>query len=164
MSPEELGRLVDKHGTALVLYAHQWCSSPEDIVQDAFFKLVRQKTSPLDAVSWLYRVVRNAAISALRAQKRRQRHESVAGKSASPWFISSTDGPDVDAATKALKALPVDQREIIVAHLWGGLTFASIAELIGTSSSSAHRSYVDGLNKLRERLSESCSNRPETQT
>jgi RNA polymerase sigma-70 factor (ECF subfamily) len=55
--------------------------------------------------------------------------------------------------------LPLDEREVIVAHLWGGLTFEQIAAVAGCSSSTAHRRYAAGLSALRERLHVPC---PET--
>ena len=70
MGPDLLGRLIDEHAAALVLYARQWCAAPEDVVQDAFVKLVSQKQPPDKALAWLYRVVRNAAIDASRAAER----------------------------------------------------------------------------------------------
>jgi len=73
------------------------------------------------------------------------------------WFAATeTTSLDITAVTGALRQLPVAQREIIVAHLWGGLTFEQIAEVIGCSSSSAHRSYAAGLFALRERLQVPC--------
>jgi RNA polymerase sigma-70 factor (ECF subfamily) len=157
MSPELLAQLVDEHAAALVLFARQWCAAPEDIVQQAFLKLVAQGTPPVRPVPWLYRVVRNEAISAMRAAKRRQRHESLAAAQAPAWFVpTQTTGLDVEEATRALQTLQVEQREIIVAHLWGGLTFEQIGELTGTSASTSHRSYIAGLSALRERLGVSC--------
>jgi RNA polymerase sigma-70 factor (ECF subfamily) len=156
MGPELLGHLVDRHAAALVLYARQWCAAPEDVVQEAFLKLFAQRTPPYRAVPWLYRVVRNGAISAARAARRRQRHEKAAAQQ-SAWFTAPAGGGlDVAAATAALERLPLERREVIVAHLWGGLTFEQIAELTGTSSSTAHRWYVEGLSALRERLGVSC--------
>ena len=67
------------------------------------------------------------------------------------------DGATVSAA---LQLLPLEQREVLVARLWGGLTFEQIAELNGTSSSSTHRLYHAGLAALRERLRVSCPNSP----
>jgi RNA polymerase sigma-70 factor (ECF subfamily) len=157
MGPDILGRLVDDHAAALVLYARQWCAGAEDIVQDVFLKLVVQKPPPVRVLPWLYRVVRNAAISAARADRRRRRHEFAAGERAPAWFAAvETTALDIAAATQALQALPIEQREIIVAHLWGGLTFEQIAELAGCSSSTAHRWYVAGLSALRERLRVPC--------
>ena len=65
-------------------------------------------------------------------------------------------------ATAALQRLPIEQRETLVAHLWGGLTFEQIGELTGVSSSTAHRRYLAGLESLRERLRVSCPNDPKT--
>jgi RNA polymerase sigma-70 factor (ECF subfamily) len=159
MGPEQFGRLVDEHSAALVLYARQWCTVPEDVVQEAFLKLVRQRTAPADPVPWIYRVVRNTAISAARSQRRRGRHEGAAAGQNRAWFLPSLDGLDARLATDALERLPPEQRETIVAHLWGGLTFEQIAKVAGTSSSTAHRTYMAGLTALRERLGITCTNR-----
>ncbi len=52
---------------------------------------------------------------------------------------------DAAAATTFLKELPPDQREVVVARIWGGLTFQQIGELIGTTDSTAHRRYESAL-------------------
>jgi RNA polymerase sigma-70 factor (ECF subfamily) len=163
MGPELLGRLVDRHAAALVLYARQWCAAPEDVVQEAFLKLVAQRPPPDNPESWLYRVVRNAAISAGRTERRRQRYEAAAAAQAPAWFATAdTDALDAEAATAALQELPLEEREAIVAHLWGGLTFEQIADVAGCSPSTAHRHYAAGLANLRERLSLPCPNRRTT--
>ena len=163
MGPEVLGQLFDQHAAALVLYARQWCATPEDVVQEALLKLVAQKKPPDQPVPWLYRVVRNGAISAVRSSKRRRYHEGVAATRAPAWFIpAEAAGIDGAVATAALQALPLEQREAIVAHLWGGLTFEQIGELTGSSSSTAHRWYLAGLSALRERLGVACPQTPTT--
>jgi RNA polymerase sigma-70 factor (ECF subfamily) len=157
MGPDLLGRLVDEHAAALVLYARQWCRAAEDVVQDAFLKLVAHKPAPANTVPWLYRVVRNAAVSAARAEQRRRHHEAAAAERAPAWFAAAeATALDIAAATAALQHLPLEQREVIVAHLWGGLSFEQVAELAGCSSSTAHRWYVAGLSALRERLRVPC--------
>jgi RNA polymerase sigma factor (sigma-70 family) len=163
MGPEILGRLIDQHAAALVLYARQWCATPEDVVQEAFIKLSRTRTMPQNALSWLFRVVRNGALSAARSERRRQRHESAAAQRQPPWFLlDESGGLDATAAAAALAELAPELREVIVAHLWGGLTFDQIAELMDTSSSSAHRWYAAGLAALRERLHLPCPNQSTT--
>ena len=162
---ELLTRLLDQHGAALVLYAQQWCDTPEDAVQEALVRLVRQRTAPENVVGWLYRVVRNGAISASRSRARRRRHETAAAVRDEPWFHPSpSERLDADAATRALKQLPVDQRETIVARLWGGLTFDEIAKLTGSSTSTVHRRYQAGLRALRERLGAACPKKNRTET
>ena len=157
VGPELLGRLLDDHGAALVLYARQWCATPEDVVQEAMIQLVRQRRLPEKVLPWLYRVVRNGAISASRGERRRRRHETAAAQQAEAWFQpAEEDRCDAVLAAGCLKALPMDQREAIVARLWGGLSFQEIGELMGTSSSSAHRWYEAGLAALRERLEGTC--------
>ena len=138
VGPELIGRLMDEHGAALALYARQWSAAPEDIVQDAFVKLAGQRTLPVEPAAWLYRVVRNGAISAGRSERRRQQHESAAAQRAEPWFLPEHEGAlDAVAAAMALRTLPPEQRESIVAHLWGGLTFEQVAALMGCSGSTA---------------------------
>ncbi len=164
MAPEHLGELVDRHAAALVLYARQWCACPEDVVQTAFLKLVRLSVPPDNVVPWLYRVVRNGAIDASRAARRRTKYEAAAAEAAVPWFAPSDDPGGLDAriAADTLRQLPTETREIIVAHLWGGLTFEQIAQAMSSSAATCYRRYAAGLVKLRQLLGEECPTTPRT--
>jgi RNA polymerase sigma factor (sigma-70 family) len=160
MGPHLLGRLIDEHAGALMLFARQWCSCAEDVVQEAFVRLAAQSLPPENVAGWLYRTVRNAAISAVRSDRRRQRHETTAAIRKPSWFVPSEEAAlDGEAATAALERLPVELRETVVAHLWGGLTFGQIGELTGVSPSTAHRRYLQALDALRERLRVPCPKR-----
>jgi RNA polymerase sigma-70 factor, ECF subfamily len=156
IGPEILGRLFDEHAAALALYARQWCDAPEDIVQDAFVALARQDSEPDRAVAWLYRVVRNGAIAAARQSRRRRRRErQAADRGIIPcgsWFAATDDQIDAEHAAGLLAELDLETREIIVARLWGGLTFEEVARLQGCSLTNAHRRYQAGLARLHERL------------
>lgn len=157
ISPKTLSTLLDEHGGPLVLYARQWTNTPEDIVQDALTKLIEQSPPPENPVGWLYRAVRNRAISAARSRGRRSRHETAASHRAEPWFQpNDAERLDAQTATNALGQLPIDERETLVARIWGGLSFAEIAEVTGTSASTAARRYQSGLMNLRERLAIEC--------
>lgn len=151
---ELLSRLLDEHGAALVLYAQQWSGSPEDVVQEAFIQLMQQRPLPNNVVGWLYRVVRNGAVSASRSAARRVRHEASAAGYSEPWFKPSLDDRmDAGAAAAALESLPIDEREVVVLRIWSGRSFEEIAELIGKSTSTAHRRFEMGLNMLRQAVS-----------
>ena len=156
ISPDSLGRLFDDHAGALVLFARRWCDAPDDIVQDAFVALARQKAVPDRAVPWLYRVVRNGAISAARQTgRRRRREERAAGVEAvpsDPTFASTDDEIDARRASQLLADLDGETHEVIVARLWGGLTFEEIARLQGCSLSTTYRRYQTGLAQLQKRL------------
>jgi RNA polymerase sigma-70 factor (ECF subfamily) len=156
MGPDLLGSLIDTHGPALVLYARQWCATPEDAVQAAFLKLSSQRPMPGDPVPWLYRAVANQAMTAGRSERRRRHHEAKAAATQN-WFAPvEASSLDANAATEALAHLPIEERQVIVAHLWGGLTFEQIGSLIDSSAATAHRRYMSGLNALRQRLGEPC--------
>jgi RNA polymerase sigma factor (sigma-70 family) len=149
--PGLLSRLLDEHGPALVLYAQQWCDSPEDVVQEAFIRLMQQRSLPVNVVGWLYRVVRNGAVSAARSTTRRSRHESAAAGQREFWFKPAADDVlDARVAAAALAELPVEEREVVVLRIWSGRSFEEIAELIGMSTSTAHRRFENGIRALRE--------------
>jgi len=159
MTPAEVARLIDTHTAPLVLCARQWCAEPEDVVQEAFVKLARQGRPPTDAVAWLYRVVRNGAINASKMARRRQRRESAVARP-ERWFIEpEVDGLDAETAVAALQSLGTEQREIIVARHWAGLSFEQIAEVVGCSASTAFRRYTAGVDELRKQLGVTCPNR-----
>jgi len=157
VNSETLKRLLDTHSAALVLYARQWCNTPEDIVQDVFLLLMREAASPDNTVGWLYRAVRNKAMNAARSSRRRAHHEAQAAHHGEPWLAASeADRLDAVAAAQALADLPLEQREAIVARLWGGLSLQETAQLMGASLSTAYRRYQQGIAALRERLEGKC--------
>jgi RNA polymerase sigma factor (sigma-70 family) len=155
---ELLGRLFDGYAAALELYARQLCDTAEDVVQEALIGLARQRHTPDDPAAWLYRVVRNKAISATRSARRRKRHESIVAERRAEWFEPSAADPiDAQAATAELASLALEQREIVVARIWGELSFQQIGQLVGVSDSAAHRRYEAALSTLRQKLRLPCA-------
>jgi RNA polymerase sigma factor (sigma-70 family) len=138
---------------ALVLFARQWKhDSAEDVVQEAFLRLMRLPEPPEAPVAWLFAAVRNASNQYLRVQKRRKNRESLSLADKKPWF-SPAEGEDELVAE--LQSLPFDCRTVIVAKIWGNLTFEQIAAITDSSKSSAHRKYNEGLALLKMKLVES---------
>ncbi len=161
LGPELLGRLFDRHAAVLELLGRQWCDCSEDVVQEALIELAGQACAPGDPVAWLYRVVRNKAISASRSTQRRRRHETEAAGQQPGWFEPSAgDAIDACVAAAALESLPVEQREVVVARIWGGLSFQQIGRLVGASDSAAHRRYEAALSALRKKLRSPCRKNP----
>jgi RNA polymerase sigma-70 factor (ECF subfamily) len=151
ISPESLSQLVVAHAATLELYARQLCDMPEDAVQDAFVKLAAQRALPQRVLPWLFEVTRNRALSLRRSAKRRKRHEERAARP--DWFEANPAAPlDAETAMQAIERLSADEREVLVAHVWGGLTFDEIGKLTATSSSTAHRRFGDALARLRQEL------------
>lgn len=164
MDPVNLSTWFDSHSAQLLLYARQWLPEPsaEDVVQTVFLRLMSQPRRPDDVKAWLFRAVRNAAISHLRSHRRRRRREQVVAARKRPWFRARPDDP-IDAATAqaALSHLPDRLRETAVLRIWGQMTFREIAGVVGRPVSTVVRDYRAALTAVRERLESSCRTRPQ---
>lgn len=148
----ELAELLDRHAAALELYAASWTAHPEDCVQEAFIELASQRRRPEHLVAWLYRVVRNRAVNALRSDRRRSEHERTAAIQLHKRVVGCEEVVEQSELSSVLRTLPSEEREIIVLRIWSELTWQQIGELTDTSSSTAQRRFVAALEKLKERL------------
>jgi RNA polymerase sigma-70 factor (ECF subfamily) len=83
--------------------------------------------------------------------KARQRDVAIDDESA--WFASpNRDDAEELYLRRALCALPDEQRQVTILHLWGELTFSQIADLLGISSNTAASRYRYALAKLRQAM------------
>jgi RNA polymerase sigma factor (sigma-70 family) len=151
LDADALGQLYRKHAPALRLYARQWPDGGDDLVHDAFVRLAQQSVAPTQVVPWLYRVVRSHALAAGRSAGRRRRREAQAS-APEAWFTAADELLDAGAAARLVSALALELREVIVARIWGGLTFDEVAHVVGCSLPTAHRRYQSGLKELEHRL------------
>ena len=153
LSAAQLSSLWQKHAAALLLLARSRCDAPEDCVQQAFIRLATQQPEPDCPMAWLVTVVRNEALSLSREQSRRRRREVQAAHDRQSWFVPSeesfSDTPSTDELQDALQLLDEETREILIAHVWTGMTFRQIAESFDISRATAHRRYESGLQELR---------------
>ena len=148
----QLATLYDCHAATLRLLACQYCECPDDAVQETFFKLARQRSTILDPAGWLFRVARTTAIDMGKAERRRSKREAKVAESRS-WFVEY-ETTDATEAIAALQTLPLQQREVIVARLWGGLTLQQVGDVVGCSQSAAQRRYEVGIAQLRKLMGE----------
>jgi RNA polymerase sigma-70 factor, ECF subfamily len=149
----ELELSYRQHGAALLLFALAMTgerSRAQDAVHQVFLKLLESGDleRARDPKAYLFGCVRNAVLDERKRQDRNQPLDDSA------WFSP----PDRDYAAEqnlhnALVVLPVDQREAVVLHIWGELTFAQIADLLEVSSNTVASRYRYALNKLRELMS-----------
>jgi len=142
----------------LVLFARQWNpADAEDVVQEAFFALVRQVREqgvPENVTAWLFKVVRTEILEKHRTESRRKNREEKIAQDRQLWFR-----PDLEAeldsrhAATLLGELPLQEREIVVARIWGTLSFDEIASLLNVPKTSVFRKYTEALQTLREKMS-----------
>jgi len=156
---EQLGQLLDEHGSALAIYAAQWTDAADDCVQEALVELARQRQSPEHVVAWLYRVVKHRALNAARGDRRRRERESRAMAERLPdnGQPVAFGGDEVNAATDALLQLESGERELIILRIWGNLTYEEIGAALGISTATAYRQYERALTKLRNILESPCT-------
>ncbi len=149
----EIEVLYRQHGAALVLFATAITgerSRAQDMVHHVFLKLIENGDvdRAQDKKAYLFACVRN---SALNERKLGNRQTSLDTETA--WFMP----PDKDYAgeqnlRRALSTLPLDQREVVILHIWGELTFSQIGELLNLSSNTVASRYRYALAKLRESM------------
>lgn len=145
--------ILEVHAPALQLFARQWCECPEDCIQDVVIKISKMESVPENWLPWLYRVVKNEAISLRRKSSRRQKHEQNAGRERQVWFCTTEEGEfDASDLSSALGQLEEMKREIITAKIWGGLTFEQIADAFDCSISTAYERFKSGLEELKRIL------------
>jgi RNA polymerase sigma-70 factor, ECF subfamily len=161
-SSAEVDLLYRQHGRVLLLFARAITGDrarAQDAVHQVFLRLLERGnlSHVADVKSYLFASVRNAILNDTKVQ---QRHVVLDEESA--WF----DPPHRDYAAelnlrRALRALPDDQRQVVILHVWGELTFLQIAEILEISSNTAASRYRYGLARLREAMcvkENSCAN------
>jgi RNA polymerase sigma-70 factor (ECF subfamily) len=144
----EVQRLYDVHGRALLAYACAFLHDPseaEDVLHQVFLQLLRDGTE-ISSPGYLFRAVRNRVLNHLRGQSR-----EVALDVETQWLESPSGSIEtVLALQSALGTLPEEQREVIVLRVWGQMTFEEVAAVVGVSPNTAASRYRYGLAKLNE--------------
>ena len=150
---EEIERLYSEYGSVLLLFAAAITgerSRAQDAVHQVFLKLIEGGSLRhiSDTKAYLFACVRNAALNEIKA---RQRHIELDLEQ--DWFKPmNPDRSVVLDLQRALRALPDDQRQVTVLHIWGELTFVQIADVLGVSSNTAASRYRYALGKLRDAM------------
>ena len=147
---DDVRGLYETHGRALLAYACALLRDPsaaEDVLHQVFLNLLRAKrTIDGEPAAYLFRSVRNTALNHIRGQSRE------VGLADGGVWLESPDGSRETAMAlqSALKALPDEQREIVVLKVWGQLTFEEAADVIGIPANTAASRYRYGIQKLKE--------------
>jgi RNA polymerase sigma factor (sigma-70 family) len=142
----------------------------EDILQDVFYELVEayRMMKPVEQVTaWLFRVARNRITDLFRARSREAARNEPARIAEDgeelllEELLPSPDaGPDaayarsvlLDELDHALDELPVEQREVFVAHELMGYSFKELAAQTGVSVNTLLSRKHYAVLHLRERL------------
>ena len=125
----------------------------EDAIHDAFCKLVARPHQAENLKAYVFRAVRNAAIDLARRRGRPadELDDSIFDPSPGPGQAAG-DAEFKARVGEAVGRLNDDERETIVQHLWGDLTFREIAELRGAPLGTVVSWYRRGIEQMREEL------------
>jgi len=135
-------------------------SDAEDILQDVFYELVEANRllMPIEHITgWLFRVARNRIIDLFRARRPEVSGERLELDDVLP---SPDAGPEeeyargvlLEALEQAIGELPVEQRDVFIAHELEGQSFKEISAAtgVGVNTLLSRRRYA--VLRLRERL------------
>jgi RNA polymerase sigma-70 factor, ECF subfamily len=151
---------VEEHAAKFLLYARQRTraeADAQDLVQEAVVEAAGRcgdgTPPPLPLV---FATLHRRAIDLARSEDRRTRREQTAREPGPvAWFDSSAEDRELARwVQEALGQLPEIHREVITLKVWGGLTFAEIAETLGVPANTAASRYRYGLEELRKRTRE----------
>ena len=133
-------------------------NAAEDVVHDSFVKLSESKhlLNPRRSLKW-YLVV---CVSNRARDELRGRRYKAGGLDESLSLPSRSRGPasaaicneEMQIISGAMEQLPYEQREVVVLHTRGRMTFKAIAELRQVSVRTVHSRYRYGLEKLKTLL------------
>jgi RNA polymerase sigma-70 factor (ECF subfamily) len=159
-----LQTLYNRHRQALFTLALSWtrCRGlAEDAVHDGFLRICRADLSRVaDPDAYVFAAVRNAAIDQSRRVHAAGRLKETVAKSLfdlnqhlgeDPRTGIERDEEQRLVATE-VDALPDEQREAVVLRIYGGLTFAQIAWIVGRPLPTIAMRYHRALARLRMKL------------
>jgi len=132
-------------------------SRAEDAVHDAFCRLLRRNDASgdrtTDLKAYVFRAVHNAALDQLRrlGPPREPLPDYVFDSAPGP-AASTEDAEFKQQVVEMLARLSPDERETIVQHLYGDLTFQEIATIREAPLGTVVTWYRRGLDKLRRKL------------
>ncbi len=151
----EWDRWVDHHVPKLLLFARQQSrceADAQDVVQEAIVESwQRQADNAPPPISLVFATIRRRAIDLARSQERRARREMAAQSSPECWFDHTAEDRERGRMIQAaLCQLPAMYREVITLKIWGELTFAELAKVLGIPVNTAASRYRYGLGELRK--------------
>ncbi len=154
------GELYELCSRSVFAYALSVLRKPDpagDVVQDTFLRIWRSAPSYAPQgrpMAWVLRIARNLCLDELR----RSAAFSAAEDDAEPADASASF--DADAVQRAYlqtlldDVLTGEEREIVRLRIYGGLSHAEIAQVLGLSSAVVRWKYAYALKKLRKRYAD----------
>jgi RNA polymerase sigma-70 factor (ECF subfamily) len=152
----EWRRWLEEQAPKFLLFARQKARSEadaQDLVQEALIEATqRQEHGAPPPVPLVFATIHRRAIDLARREDRRAGRE-LASAEPTPtcWFDTTVEERErARLIQEALSRLQEMYREVVTLKVWGGLTFAEIADLLGIPPNTAASRYRYALAELRK--------------
>lgn len=153
---------LDEHSGKLLMFARQRTQSmadAEDVLQDCIVRLWRYQSDrghvPPD-LPLAFHTLRFCMMDYGRKQQRKERKASKIiefTRGEDVWHdLALEDDEDAAILRKAVEALPLKLREVVMLKIWGGITFAEIGQTLDISHNTAASRYRYALEQLQRKL------------
>jgi len=147
MDRDNLAKVYDEHGPPIYRFLCGFLGNREDaadVVQGVFVKLAERGLAGIfDIRTYLWTAARNEA-------------HSMGRRPAAPYLEPRNGHPPEPGAResveRALGSLPDEQREVVILHVFEGLTFQEIAARIDASPDTVASRFRYAREKMREML------------
>jgi len=167
-----LAEIVERHKKRVLNVAYRYVGDPvgaEDLAQEAFIRVFRARKSYKPSAkfsTWLYRIVTNLCLSALRKAQVRKAFsldsglESDEGEYHTDRSAQENDGPETSIEREelagivrsAVQSLPENQRIAIILNRYAGLGYQEVAKSMNLSSVAIKSLLNRARNNLKEKL------------
>jgi RNA polymerase sigma factor (sigma-70 family) len=110
----------------------------EDAVQNVFMRVhmaLQRGVVPRFEAAWLYKIAHNVCLSRVESTARRARVESPQPLDDEDYAAAAPEASydELAGLSEALHAMPANLRQALVLREWQGLSYAEIAEAMGTT-------------------------------
>ena len=151
-----IGEVVARFERPLLRYArallgHGSATAAQDVVQEAFVRLLRKTPSVRALSAWLGRVTHNLAVDHLRRETRMKRLHAIVSAEAEVAIPPNRDPTprELDVALeRELARLSTNERAVIVLKVIEGKSYKEISAQTGLSTSNVGYLIHHGLKKL----------------
>lgn len=145
-----------RHTPGLLLFARQQTrceADAQDLLQEAVVESWRRQAAGTPPpLALVFATIRRRAVDLARCNERRAlREAAAASETAECWFDASVEDRERGRLLqRAMSRLPDMYRDVITLKIWGGLTFAEVAEALDIPANTAASRYRYGLDELRQ--------------
>lgn len=156
----KIEKSYEKYGSELYKFAVILLAdveAAEDVVQQVFTKILKlgKKVLEIDDLnSYLRKAVRNQCYEVIK--KKSRQNKAIINITKQPFLVKVTEekvgANEHENIEKAIRTLPLEQREVLHMKIYEDRTFEEIANVLEISINTVASRYRYAINKLRELL------------